>query len=482
MASFSAELHVAGRVYHLLRCTYSAYQATDARGRASAKVRHSPIELVLVAPRDNFLGAWGADPYKRCAIDIVYRDANGGQPLETLSMAGAYCVGYGQRFQEGSVSKDLQTVTPSSYVAYMTLTDPDGFRIQAGGGGTYAAPAAGTHAPPLPAADEHLAVPASTAAQELAAKKQRYNKRMDLMSSARGKLATASPAGSATQRQQVQEATDRLARNNVAVERARLSEHVYHSDAVPPVPEPIGWHMLNPSELARKGISKEMLNDPASGFKAALYQSSFERPPKLVLAYTGTEDGADWATNLKQGVGIKAKQYNMAMDLARNVARKSPKGTIDITGHSLGGGLASAAVAVTGIKGYTFNAAGLHPTTVARAPYNVTADKLHALGQQIDAFHSDADPLTNLQSVTSGSMGSLLGWPMGPEALGIPRPLAPAAGWQHEWVELVKHNPLTASTNMALEGHGVDPQMVDNIEAQKSQDTATLTQYVGPTP
>jgi hypothetical protein len=484
MASFSAELHVAGRIYHLLRCSYSAYQATDARGRASAKVRHSPIELVLEAPRDNFLGAWGANPYKRCAIDIVYRDAKGGQPLETLSMTGAYCVGYGQRFQEGGVSADAQTITPSSYVVYLTLTDPDGFRIQAGGGGTYAAPAAGTHGTPLPGTDEHLAVPASTAAQELAAKKQRYNKRMDLMSRARTKLATAPAASTATQ--QAQEATERLARNNVAVERARLSEHVYHSDAVPPVPEPVGWHQLTPSELARKGISKEMLNDPASGFKAALYQSSFERPPKVVLAYTGTEDGVDWTTNLKQGVGMEAEQYNRAMKLAGKVAKSFPKGSVDITGHSLGGGLASAATAVTGIKGYTFNAAGLHPNTVGRAPYNLTADNLRAVSKQIDAYHSTADPLTNLQSgmheSVGGLAGALTGWPISPQALGVPRPLTPAEGWQHEWIELGKHSPLTASTNMALEGHGVDPQMVDNIEVQKSQDTATLTQYTGPTP
>lgn len=69
MASFSAELRVAGRVYPLVRCTYSAHQPTDARGRVLSKVRHSPVELVLQAPRDNFLGAWGADPYKRCAVD-----------------------------------------------------------------------------------------------------------------------------------------------------------------------------------------------------------------------------------------------------------------------------------------------------------------------------------------------------------------------------------------------------------------------------
>jgi len=486
MASFSAELRVAGRVYHLLHCTYSTYQSTDARGRANAKVRHSPVELVLQAPRDNFLGAWGADPYKRCAVDIVYRNANGGQPLETLSMAGAYCVGYGQRFQEGSVSTDSLTVTPSSYVVYLTLTDPDGFRIQVGGGGTYAAPAAGTHGTPLPTADEHLAVPASTAAQELAAKKQRYNKRITLLSSARTKLATAPAAGTAPQRQHAQEATERLARNNVAVERARLSEHVYHSDAVPSVPEPVGWHQLNPSELARKGISKEMLNDPASGFKAALYQSSFERPPKLVLAYTGTEDGADWATNLKQGVGLETEQYDRAMNLAQAVLENTRRSSVDIAGHSLGGGLASAAAAVTGIKGYTFNAAGLHPATVARAPYNITKAAMAARGKLIDAYHSTADPLTNLQSglgalQSPGTLGGLAAgvWPVGTPALGIPRPLVPAEGWQHEWAELVKRNPLTTSTNMALEGHGVDPQMVDNIEVQKSQDTATLTQYVG---
>ena len=34
--------------------------------------------------------------------------------------------------------------------------------------------------------------------------------------------------------------------------------------------------------------------------------------------------------------------------------------------HSLGGGLASAATVVTGTKGYTFNAAGLHANTVKR--------------------------------------------------------------------------------------------------------------------
>ena len=59
MASFFAELRVAGRAYPLLRCDYHASQSTDARGRVNAKVCHSPIELLMEAPRDGFLAAWG---------------------------------------------------------------------------------------------------------------------------------------------------------------------------------------------------------------------------------------------------------------------------------------------------------------------------------------------------------------------------------------------------------------------------------------
>ena len=476
MASFYAELRVAGHRYPLLRCTYSTFQMTDDRGRPASKTRDSPVELTMLAPRDSFLPAWAADPYKRCAVDIVYSDANGGQAIETLHLAGAICTGFGLHFQEGRLSADGQTVTESSYQAYLTLTDPDGYRWHAGGPGAYVPPAAREHGAPPPPSGPLLAPdPAATAAQELQAKQQRYDARRRLMRTAQTNLARHPNTAAHT-------ALARLQRNNVAVERARLSEHVYYSQQLDQRPEPVGWHMLTPKELARKGITPAMLNNPRSGFKAALYESSFERPPRTVIAYAGTEDGADWETNLHQGVGIETEQYNRAMKLADKVTKNSPRGTVDITGHSLGGGLASAGVAVTGVKGYTFNAAGLHSATVARAPYNVTADEMHARGQRIDAYHSTADPLTNLQSGLAGNMGELAGWPVGPQALGVPRPLVPAEGWQHEWRELVTRNPLTSSGRMALEGHGVDPEMVDNIEVEKAQDTATLTQYNGATP
>jgi len=52
MASFSAELRVAGRTYQLLRCEYSAYQSTGARGRPTTKVRYAPVTLELAVPRE----------------------------------------------------------------------------------------------------------------------------------------------------------------------------------------------------------------------------------------------------------------------------------------------------------------------------------------------------------------------------------------------------------------------------------------------
>jgi hypothetical protein len=44
----------------------------------------------------------------------------------------------------------------------------------------------------------------------------------------------------------------------------------------------------------------------------------------------------------------------------------------------------------------------------------------------------------------------------------------------------VKGNPITAAKTMALDGHGISPQLVDHIEAEKDQDTSTLTSYLAP--
>lgn len=71
---------------------------------------------------------------------------------------------------------------------------------------------------------------------------------------------------------------------------------------------------------------------------------------------------------------------------------------------------------------------------------------------------------------------------VGPEALGRPNDLLSTALWQHEWKDLVRYNPLMTTEDMALDGHGVDSQLVDHIEAQKDQNIATLRRFVSSTP
>ena len=459
-----------------------------------AKVRHGLVHLTLDVPDDARLLAWGTTAHKPLAGHVTFFETGGRTARETLAWEAGECVGYHETFAAGDGAA-------GAYVCQLVIAAPKLVLTPGGPARPLVAATPRDYATALPPV---LAASIKTAmAIPVLSKQQRYDARMSLMSNARGQLAQSAPASGsrlavpadathvapggaarqlAAERKRVQAAADRLARNNVAVERARLSEHVYSSDKVPPVPAPEGWHQLSPQELARKGITSAMLNDPKSGFKAALYQSAFERPPKLVVAYAGTETAPDWTTNLQQGIGLETKQYTSAMNLAKVVVKKAGVSNVDIAGHSLGGGLASAATVVTGAKGYSFNAAGLHPNTVARAPYNVSAAGMAARGGLIDAYHSTADPLTNLQSGMAGNLAELAGYPVGPQALGRPHDLLPTARWQHEWKDLVRHNPLTTGKDMALDGHGVDPQLVDHIEAQKDQDTATLRRFVGPTP
>ena len=83
----------------------------------------------------------------------------------------------------------------------------------------------------------------------------------------------------------------------------------------------------------------------------------------MVFYYTamrGTEPSslADWKASSKQAFLIKSSQYEQAVDLAKDVF-EATGGNVVFVGHSLGGGLASAAAYATGANAITFNASGL---------------------------------------------------------------------------------------------------------------------------
>ncbi|WP_265612299.1 PAAR domain-containing protein [Aeromonas salmonicida] len=167
----------------------------------------------------------------------------------------------------------------------------------------------------------------------------------------------------------------RLGFNNDSILRAEAAQYVYAVDefnrgARTDLPAaPVGLELIDTKKIS--GLEKAVFTSKESGFGAALFKSSINN--ETMLTYRGTNNAVtgkmDWMTNIAQGlVGAETKQYNQAMDLARQVRRTvaSPSSPLVVVGHSLGGGLASAGVGTTGLPGYTFNAAGLHTNTVSR--------------------------------------------------------------------------------------------------------------------
>ena len=136
-----------------------------------------------------------------------------------------------------------------------------------------------------------------------------------------------------------------------------------------------GYEKLNKEEMDKLGIKDSDLKDPSTGFKADIYK---DKNGDYVLVYRGTYSDPDhpendlvhdWSKewtddNMRQGLGMGSEQYNKSIKLAKKVNRNKPKGKqLTITGHSLGGGLATAAGAATGSKTYAFCPAGVHPNT-----------------------------------------------------------------------------------------------------------------------
>jgi hypothetical protein len=165
------------------------------------------------------------------------------------------------------------------------------------------------------------------------------------------------------------------------------------------------------------------------GFKAVLYQDyAAVADNTFVLAFGGTDDSLgeiltlnppDWVENIGQGLGWRIAEYRWAMDVARAVdaARLQVPGgaTLTTTGHSLGGGLASAASVVTGRAGVTFNAAGLHEKTLRMYFENDPAELAVALARYqkpnelVTAYTVDWDFLSNFQDRLSLVVNAALG-------------------------------------------------------------------------
>src|SRR5690606_36323889 len=120
-------------------------------------------------------------------------------------------------------------------------------------------------------------------------------------------------------------------------------------------------------------------------------------------AFRGTDDwglapSGDADDNALQGLGFETGQYRDAVALAETAQRTLGEGNVAFTGHSLGGGLASAAALATGGPGVTFNAAGLSDQTLESLGFNPNAVRDDAADSgQLRRYIVNGDPLNAAQ-------------------------------------------------------------------------------------
>ena len=104
----------------------------------------------------------------------------------------------------------------------------------------------------------------------------------------------------------------------------------------------------------------DVSEDKDSGFRAVALQSADPNDKRTIVAFAGTDptSGKDWIADGAQGLGLPTAQYKEAVDFADKWKAAAGDNVI-LTGHSLGGGLASYASIQTGLKATALNSAPL---------------------------------------------------------------------------------------------------------------------------
>ena len=206
-------------------------------------------------------------------------------------------------------------------------------------------------------------------------------------------------------------------------ELAQLAADVYNDVASPPA----GYRVATENDLGRLGLRPQDLTSSTSAFRARVYVKGANESAEYVVAFRGTTNASDWQANLRQGVGLSSDHYTRALIIGRALAR-NPDVNVTITGHSLGGGLASAAAIASGRNASTFNAAGLSDATIGAADRIRTAAGI-GRAAEVQAFYVRGEVLSAIQDGGDRVIGAIFGGVRGailadaPEAYGTRIPL-----------------------------------------------------------
>ena len=163
-------------------------------------------------------------------------------------------------------------------------------------------------------------------------------------------------------------------------EAAYIADHVYGKNN-----ELIGgWHQY-------------YSNSTPNGLKYGIYEREMKNGKmEYVLAFAGTDDIKDIQQDISQFFNTgPVSQYGNAITLGRKFASLYDGYEKTIVGHSLGGGLATAAAMATDIPAITFNPASM--TTYTKVQLGI----MDSTGKNITNYVITGEPLSVIQNKTN---------------------------------------------------------------------------------
>lgn len=142
----------------------------------------------------------------------------------------------------------------------------------------------------------------------------------------------------------------------------------------------------------------DVQEDPRSGFRAIALKPTDPADRRTIVAFAGTQDGVDWRNNIQQGLGLPSRQYRQAVDFA-NKWKAIDGNNVRLTGHSLGGGLASYASIKTNLPATAVNAAPLALNRFSLNPFENRRD-----AARITQYYVPGEALTAYDDAAIGNV------------------------------------------------------------------------------
>ena len=156
----------------------------------------------------------------------------------------------------------------------------------------------------------------------------------------------------------------------------------------------IADHVYGKTDDLIGGWKLYYMNSISNGLQYGIYQREMKNGEiEYVLAFAGTNDLKDVQQDISQFIGTgPASQYGNAVSLGQRFASLYDGCEKTIVGHSLGGGLATAAAMSTDIPAITFNPAAMTELTKAKLGINNS-------GSNITNYVVVGEPLFALQNI-----------------------------------------------------------------------------------